>query len=78
MPLLSPIDPPRFPGWYLDPNDTDVERFWNGADFTDLERPAPRLSDYTGPIEPALLAAISNSGPLSIESLLPYESTSLV
>jgi hypothetical protein len=48
----------NFPGWYLDASTPGSERFWNGDTWTDLTRPAPRLDDYFGPIEPLLLGIL--------------------
>jgi hypothetical protein len=49
---------PNFPGWYFAADETGEERFWNGQHWTDLTRPAPRLADFLGPIEPLLLSIL--------------------
>jgi hypothetical protein len=51
----------KFPGWYLDEGDPSCERFWNGASWTAMLRPAPRLEDYLGPIEPLLISLLGVS-----------------
>ena len=53
----------RYPGWYLDPEELDVERFWNGERWTDLTRRAAALVDYLGPIEPLLLRILGDQDP---------------
>ncbi len=37
---------PVFPGWYLDPDGRTVERFWNGREWTEQQRP---VSDPDNP-----------------------------
>lgn len=56
----------RYPGWYLDPDDQQIERFWNGESWTHLTRAAPRLSDYLGPIEPTLLRILGEQDPTGL------------
>lgn len=34
---------PLVPGWYRDPANDEVERFWNGNSWTEKSRPAPLL-----------------------------------
>ena len=60
-PTTGAVAPERFPGWYLDPRNAGDERFWNGTEWTNLTRAAPRLTDYLGPIEPTLLAILGET-----------------
>lgn len=67
---VSTVAPDRFPGWYLDPRNALDERFWNGTEWTNLTRAAPRLNDYLGPIEPTLLAILGEPETGLIEQAL--------
>ncbi len=50
----------RFPGWYADPDEDLVERFWNGSVWTAHTRSAVLSSDLLGPIDPSLLSLLES------------------
>lgn len=58
----------ELPGWYADPSDRSVERFWNGEAWTTMTREAPTLDDFLGPIEPVLLDLLAESGGIEAPS----------
>ncbi|MEZ5377833.1 MAG: hypothetical protein R2733_15105 [Acidimicrobiales bacterium] len=59
--MTTPSDPrPMLPGWYLREDMPSRERFWNGSMWTDLERDAPLLSEFLGPIEPTIRALLDS------------------
>ena len=45
-------------GWYLDRDDPDLERYWDGKVWTGETRRSPSLNDFLGPIEPLLMEMI--------------------
>lgn len=67
-------------GWYLDRDDPELERHWDGAKWTGETRPSPSLSDFLGPIEPVLMEMIGlpkDSGQLILDEVQPgHESAS--
>ncbi len=48
------------PGWYMRADMPSRERFWNGSMWTDLERDAPILSEFLGPVEPIIRALLDS------------------
>lgn len=57
---LQPNSRPMLPGWYLRNDMPSRERFWNGSMWTDLERDAPALSEFLGPIDPTIRALLDS------------------
>ncbi len=61
--LPEPTMPERsamLPGWYMRADMPSRERFWNGSMWTDLEREAPILSEFLGPVEPVIRALLDS------------------
>lgn len=59
-------------GWYLDRDDPELERYWDGKAWTEETRQSPSLNDFLGPIEPILMEMIGlpkDSGQLNLDAV---------
>ncbi len=65
----------RFPGWYLDPMDPMMERFWDGLHWGSQRRPGLELADYLGPIEPVLASLLDDGSEAEKQNGPEVEST---
>lgn len=45
-------------GWFLDRDDPNQEKYWDGEAWTGETRQSPSLDDFLGPIEPLLMDLI--------------------
>jgi hypothetical protein len=63
-------DAPQFPpGWYADPDDPTVHRWWNGSAWTEARQPSPQ----TAPAPPAPQAAPSPQAAPAPQAVPAYQ-----
>ncbi len=69
--LMSRPSPRRQPGWYPDPADANVQRWWSGRDWTEHRRGAP-VAEATTPPGPApiLTSSVRPAAPKSSRLVL--------